>query len=119
MQMKKLKKKHTKTNNQISEYYYLFGILPMLWVLTLPFTFVLALKTRFSVLFIDFIVIMQVLTVIYMIYDIKAGGYSIKQIYNEHKKTHKGFRHILIPVQTIIYILSDAAAIIFLFINKH
>ena len=116
--MKKFKKKHIKQNNPVNEYFYLFGILPLAWVLTIPLTLFISVKTGFSVLVLDFIIVMQIIFVLYAVYEVKSSGYSLTHIYAEHKKALKGFRHNIVPVQIIFYILFDIAIIAGILLHK-
>ncbi len=117
--MKKTKKKNAKVKikNPINEYYYFLGVFPLFWILTLPATIAFSIKTGFSVLLLDFVVGMQILTILYVIYDVKAGGYSIKQVYKEHGIERKGLSHKIIPVQIIFYLLLDIVLITCMFIG--
>ena len=116
--MKRAKKKHVKQNNSVNEYFYLFGILPLSWTLTIPVTFLISIKTHFSILLLDFIIAMQIIFILYAIYEIKSNGYSLTYIYSEHKKELKGFRHNIVPVQIIFYILFDIVIIAGIILHK-
>lgn len=116
--MKKLKKKHIKKNNPVNEYFYLFGILPLAWTLTIPVTLFISVKTNFLILLLDFVIVMQIIFVLYALYEIKSSGYSLMHIYSEHKKMLKGFRHNIVPVQIIFYILFDIVIITGILLNK-
>lgn len=113
--MKKLKKKQKKINIDVREYFYIFGFIPLIWSLSLPVTIAFSIKTSFAYLFLDFILVMQIMFILYLIYDVKSSGYSLMHIYQEHKKSNP--RNIVL-FQIILYILIDAAIIIWLFLNK-
>jgi hypothetical protein len=79
--MKKLKKKHKKTDNAVREYFYIFGFLPLIWGLSLPTIIAISIKTNFSFLFLDFVLVMQIIFILYAVYEIKTSGYSLIHIY--------------------------------------